>query len=375
MSYQAKAAVVATIGSQFVIEPVTVEEPRADEVLVKIVAAGMCGTDLGVAGGHIPFRLPGVLGHEGAGIVERVGDNVTSVARGDKVLLSFTSCGVCRNCRFAHPAYCDEFLPRNLLGGRRPDGSTPIRSQTGELNAHFFAQSSFSTLAIADERGVTKVDDDADLALLAPLGCGIQTGAGAVLNILKPTPGTSIVVFGAGAVGMAAIMAAALSGATMIVAVDVVKSRLELAMSVGGTHIVDPADEDTAQRISTLTDGRGVDYAIDATGNSEVLATAIRSLAPLGTVAVIGAPSAGTTVDVDVNFILNGRTIVAVTEGDSVPQEFLPALAKLVAEGRFPLERLIRRYPFENINEAARGIRDGSVLKPVLMFGDSNLPG
>lgn len=368
MPTQTTAAVVRAAGEPFELAEVELDDPRPDEVLVRLVAAGMCGTDVHVQHGRIPFPLPGIVGHEGAGIVERVGAEVTSVKPGDKVLLTFTSCGVCRNCRTGHPAYCEQFLPMNLLGGRRADGSTTVHEGQTELHAHFFAQSSFAQYAIADERGVTKVSDAADLSILAPLGCGIQTGAGAVLNVLKPEPGTSLVVFGVGAVGLSAIMAAALSGSTRIIAVDVVPSRLELALELGATHAFDSRSVDVAAELLALT-GRGVDYAIDATGVTSVLATAVQVLAPYGTAAAIGVPAPGSTVDVDVNFLLNGRRLIGITEGDSNPQVFLPALVDLVVAGRFPLERLITQYPFEEINEAAAGISDGTVIKPVLQFG------
>ncbi|GAA3591277.1 NAD(P)-dependent alcohol dehydrogenase [Klugiella xanthotipulae] len=368
MSHTIQAAVLHDHHQPFVIEDVQLEDPRPDEVLVKIVAAGVCHTDLGVRAGHIPFPLPGVLGHEGAGIVERVGSSVTSVKPGDQVLLSFTSCGECRNCTTGHPAYCVTFLPRNLLGGRRTDGSTAITQNGAELNSHFFAQSSFATFVLADERGVTRVSDTADLSLLAPLGCGIQTGAGAVLNILQPEAGSSIVVFGAGAVGLSAVMAARLTGATEIIAVDLVESRLDLAREVGATRVINSRDIDIVQTLLDLTDGIGVNYALDTTGNVGVLRSAIMALAPLGTAGSIGAPPAGSTVDVDVMFLLNGRSLVGITEGDSTPQLFLPALVKLIEQGRFPLDKLIRTFEFAQINEAADAIVDGSVLKPVLLF-------
>jgi aryl-alcohol dehydrogenase len=320
--------------------------------------------------GGIPFPLPGVVGHEGAGVVESVGSAVASVAPGDKVLLTFTSCGACRNCRLGHPAYCEEFLSRNLLGGRRADGSTTLRRGTEELNAHFFAQSSFSTFVLADERGVTKVAADADLELLAPLGCGVQTGAGAVLNILKPEPGTTLVIFGAGAVGLSAAMAARLTPATAIVVVDPVASRRELALEVGATHVIDPDVEDVADVVAKLTDGRGADYAIDAAGVTAVIELAASVLTPTGTVAAIGAPAPGATAGFDVNYWLNGRRFIGVTEGDSVPQVFLPALVELVQQGRIPLHKLVKHYAFDQINDAAAAIRDGSVVKPVLRFPD-----
>jgi aryl-alcohol dehydrogenase len=243
-----------------------------------------------------------------------------------------------------------------------------VHENGAELNAHFFAQSSFSTRVLADERGVTRVSDDADLELLAPLGCGIQTGAGAVLNILKPEPGTILLVLGAGAVGLAAVMAAALTAATQIVVVDLVQSRLDLALELGATQVINSQDTDLAAALRELSDGRGVDYIIDATGAPGLIATAIAALTPRGVIASIGAPSPGTEVGLDINFMLNGRQYIGVTEGDSNPQVFLPALVDLVMQGRFPLHKLVRHFDFAQINEAAAGIRDGSVIKPVLRF-------
>ena len=373
MTITTRAAILEQAGADFEIADVQLDEPRPDEVLVRIVAAGVCGTDVHVQHGGIPFPLPGIVGHEGAGVVEAVGSAVTSVAPGDQVLLTFTSCGVCRNCLAAHPAYCEKFLPLNLLGGRRDDGSTTVHRTDAagavtELSAHFFAQSSFSELVLADERGVTRVSPDADLAVLAPLGCGIQTGAGTVLNILRPEPGTTIVIFGAGAVGLSAAMAATLTAAAHIVVVDIVPTRLALAVELGATHTIDSRTESIEDLVAGLTAGRGADYTIDATGIAAVLQQAAALLAPLGTVASIGAPPPGTTVDLDINVMLNGRRYLGVTEGDSNPKLFLPALVSLIEQGRFPVQRLISYYEFDQINDAVAAIRDGSSVKPVLRF-------
>lgn len=371
MSRDIKAAVLDGVGSEFAIADVRLADPQPHEVVVRVVAAGVCGTDIHVQHGGIPFPLPGVVGHEGAGIVEHVGTSVTSVVPGDKVLMTFTSCGACRNCLTAHPAYCEQFLSLNLLGGRRSDGSATLSRGDEELNAHFFAQSSFATYVLADERGVTRVPQDADLEVLAPLGCGIQTGAGAVFNVLQPSPGTTIVIFGAGAVGLAAVMAAALSPVANIIVVDLVTARLDLAREVGATRTVNSDVEDITDVVHRVTEGRGADYAIDATGVARVVEIAASTLTPLGTVVSIGAPAPGTTVSMDVNFMLNGRRYVGVTEGDSIPQVFLPALVELVRQGRMPLEKLIRRYPFDRINEATTAIASGQVVKPVLTFHDA----
>lgn len=241
MSTTTRAAVVESGGAPFTLSDVTLDEPAPHEALVRMVATGLCHTDLGVASGGLPFPLPGVLGHEGAGVVEAVGSAVTGVAPGDHVVLSFTSCGDCRNCDGGHPAYCAGWLPLNLLGGRRADGTSTISRDGEPLGGHFFGQSSFAERALVDERSLVKVDQDVPLESIAPLGCGVQTGVGAVWNVLKPVTGSTIVVLGAGAVGLSAVMAAALTPATTIVAVDRFGERLTLARELGATHTVNAA--------------------------------------------------------------------------------------------------------------------------------------
>ncbi|OZE28916.1 alcohol dehydrogenase [Rhodococcus sp. 05-2255-1e] len=362
------AAVVESGGAAFTLSPVELGEPRSGEVRVRIVAAGLCHTDLGVAAGGLPFPLPGVLGHEGAGVVEAIGPGVTGVQEGDHVLLSFTSCGTCGNCRSGHPAYCATWLPLNLIGGARADGSSPITRNGTALGGHFFGQSSFANHAIVDERSLVRVDSSAPLEILAPLGCGVQTGVGAVWNVLRPRPGDTVVVTGAGAVGLSAIMAAALTPAAKIIAVDRVAERLELATELGATHVVDATREDTAAALAELTEGSGVDGAIETTGSVGVLRTAIDALAPRGTAVVVGAPPFGTEVPVDVNAMLPGRRIVGLTLGDSETQTLIPVLVDLVVSGRLPLQRLITHYRFDDINSAVADMISGASIKPVLLF-------
>ncbi len=362
------AAVVESAGAGFTLGEVALGELRPDEVRVRIVATGVCHTDLGVAAGALPFPLPGVLGHEGAGIVEETGAAVTRVATGDRVLLSYTSCGRCANCRDGHPAYCETWLPANLLGGQRPDGTSPISRDGTPLGGHFFGQSSFAGHAVADERSVVKVAADAPLDLLAPLGCGIMTGAGAVWNVLAPRPGATLLVTGAGAVGLSAVMAAHLTPSSRIIAVDRVAARLALARELGATDTVDTTGEDLAETVGQLTDGRGVDGVVETTGNAGVLRTAIGTLAARGTAVVVGAPAFGTEVPVDVNFLLPGRHVVGLTMGDADTQALVPTLAGLVAAGRFPLEKLVTHYEFGQIQQAVDDMLDGKTIKPVLRW-------
>ncbi|MDO0938681.1 NAD(P)-dependent alcohol dehydrogenase [Streptomyces sp. DG2A-72] len=368
MSITTRAAVVESGGAPFTLSDVVLDEPGPHEALVRMVATGLCHTDLGVASGGLPFPLPGVLGHEGAGVVEAVGAAVTGVAPGDHVLLSFTSCGGCRNCRGGHPAYCATWLPLNLIGGRRADGSSTVSRGGEPLGGHFFGQSSFAERALADERSLVKVDADVPLDSIAPLGCGVQTGVGAVWNVLKPVTGSTVVVLGAGAVGLSAVMAAALTPATTIIAVDKVGERLSLAKELGATHTVDAGEADLGEAIASLTGGQGADGIVETTGSVAVLRQGVDALAARGTLVLVGAPPFGTEVSLDVNGLLGGKQIVGLTLGDSETQTLIPALVRMVKEGRLPLHRLISTYPFADIDQAVRDMRAGKTIKPVLTF-------
>jgi aryl-alcohol dehydrogenase len=361
-----KAAVVNAAGAPFVLEDVELDEPRPQEVLVRMVATGMCHTDLSAQAGHLPFPLPGVLGHEGAGIVEQIGAEVTDVAVGDHVLASFNSCGECPDCLSGRPAYCRHFHARNLFGGSRADGSATIVRAGEPVHGHFFGQSSFAEHALVHERSLVKVSADAPLSTLAPLGCGIQTGAGAILNVLRPDPHSVLAVFGAGAVGCAAIMAAAILGIRRIIAVDLVPDRLELAREIGATHAVEAASTDLVAALRDL--GGGVDFAVEATGSTAALTTAIQSLAPRGTCAILSTYPRGATIPLDANFMIDGRRVLGISEGDSDPKLFLPRLVELFEKGQLPVDKLIRRYPFEDIERAAQDARSGVTIKPVLVF-------
>jgi aryl-alcohol dehydrogenase len=347
------------------VEQITLEEPRDDEVLIRIHGVGVCHTDIVVRDQYFPTPLPAVLGHEGSGVVEKVGCAVTSVAPGDHVVLSYASCGVCENCRRGLYPYCPDLYGRNFSGGR-PDGSSPCCSVEGErLSGYFFAQSSFAELAIAPERTVVKIRKDVPLELMGPLGCGIQTGAGAVLNALKPAAGSTIAVFGAGSVGLAAVLAARLAGCATIMAVDVNKSRLKVAQECGATHVVDASDNDAVEAIRKVT-GEGVQYSLECTGLPAVARQAVDSLRLTGVCGLIGVSPLGTEFALDMNGVLFGRTVRGIIEGDSIPQVFIPQLVDLFHAGRFPFDRLIRVYPFAQINDAVRDSEAGEVIKAVL---------
>lgn len=362
------AAVATAPHSPLQLREVELDEPRPDEVRVELAATGVCHTDAAIRDGLYPTPLPAVLGHEGAGTVQQVGAAVRSVAPGDHVVLSVNSCGSCHHCLQAHPAYCVEAFARNF-GGRRPDGSTSLHDGTADLSAQFFGQSAFATHANVAERSVVRVPADLPLSSLAPLGCGVQTGAGAVLNVLRPGPGASLAVFGAGAVGSAALLAARLTASTRIIAVDVLEQRLQAARELGATDVVHAGCEDVVARLQELTGGCGPDFALETTGLPQVLRQAADAIAPRGTVGLIGAATPGTETPLETGHSLTkGWTLRTIIEGDAVPQTFLPQLVHLWRQGRLPFDRIVTTYPFSRINEALADAEHGRATKPVLLF-------
>jgi aryl-alcohol dehydrogenase len=363
-----KAAVVRKKGGPFQIETLTLEEPRHDEVLIRIIATGMCHTDMVARDQLYTVPLPVVLGHEGAGVVERVGGNVKKIATGDHVVLTYMWCGHCKPCLNGHLTYCANFYPLNF-GGAREDGSTATHDSQGAVHDHFFGQSSFGTFALVHERNVVKVPSTAPLELLGPLGCGIQTGAGAVMNALKVRPGSSFATFGGGAVGLSAVMAARVAGATTIIAADVVPSRLVLAKELGATHAVNSHETDPVEAVREITGG-GADFTLESSGRPAVLRQAIDALAIRGVCGIVGAPALGTEASFDVNGVMTaGKRIIGIIEGDSVPDLFIPSLVELYTQGRFPFDKLVKFYTFDQINQAAEDSEKGITIKPIVRLG------
>jgi len=336
------------------------EGPRDDEVLVRLVGSGICHTDIDFAddwdGPHV------VLGHEGAGVVEQVGRGVKGAKTGDHVVLSYQSCGRCRECRDAHPFACERFWDANF-GFQRLDGSNALH--LSGVQGHFFGQSSFATHTLATVRNLVKVPPDLPLDLLAPLGCGLQTGAGTVLNSLAVRKGESLAIFGTGAVGLAAVMAARLAGAGPIIGVDLKPGRLALALELGATHAINSAQEDVVSRIQAIT-GNGVDYVLEITGDSGMYRAAVQVLNPGGAVALIANPGGS-------GFLPGGRRFRGIIQGDAVPQVFIPQLIKLYRAGQFPFDRLIKFYDFQEINRAMADAKTGDTIKPVLRISPVHL--
>lgn len=368
-----RAAVCRDGQPGFSIENAKMESPRRGEVLVRIVGAGVCHTDMAVRDRQLPVPLPVVLGHEGSGIVEAVGEGVTTVAPGDAVVLSFASCGTCPNCSDHAPAYCYAFGLHNFSGGRA-DGSMAINTSAGPVHSHFFGQSSFATHSIATERNVVKVPESAQgkvsLALLGPLGCGLQTGAGAVLNSMAVKAGRSIVIFGAGAVGLSAIMAAKIAGATPIIAIDLHDNRLDLARELGATHTI-RGDGDIEAALREICPD-GLNYAFDTTGLGRLIELAFSLLAPRGILGLVGASDADAMLHFNETALMGGgKRVIGILEGDSDPKVFIPQLIEHHLAGRYPFDRLVEMFPFEAINEAFDASESGRVIKPVLKVSEA----
>ncbi|NMG55506.1 NAD(P)-dependent alcohol dehydrogenase [Aromatoleum aromaticum] len=364
----ARAAVLRAVGGPLEIEDVRISPPKGDEVLVRMVGVGVCHTDV-VCRDGFPVPLPIVLGHEGAGIVEAVGERVTKVKPGQRVVLSFNSCGHCSSCGEDHPATCHQMLPLNFGAAQRVDGGCVTDASGEAVHSLFFGQSSFCTFALAREVNTVPVGDGVPLEILGPLGCGIQTGAGAAINSLAIKPGQSLAIFGGGSVGLSALLGALAVGAGPVVVVEPNDRRRALALDLGASHVFDPFNtEDLVASIKAATGG-GVTHSLDSTGLPPVIAKAIDCTLPGGTVGLLGVPAPDAAVPVTLlDLLVKSVTLRPITEGDANPQEFIPRMVQLYRDGKFPFDKLITTYRFENINDAFKATETGEAIKPVLVF-------
>jgi aryl-alcohol dehydrogenase len=349
------------------LETLELEAPRPGEMLVRIVAVGICHTDLHEhPGRHAPHPI--VLGHEGAGVVEALGEGVRGFAVGDHVVLSGSSCGACPSCVAGRPTYCDLAMPMSF-GGKRLDGSVALSCGDEKIHSHFFGQSSFASHAIVPERTAVKVDKDIPLDKLAPLGCGVITGAGAIIEALNVRAGHTVAILGTGGVGLSAVMAAKLVGAKRIVAVDINRERLELAKELGATDIIVADTDNVAQQIRDIT-GRGVDFSFNSTTVAAVHSIALDCLAMNGTAGFVSAPR-GEWAPQMFAMLAGGKQLRGILGGDANPRTFLPMLIDYWRQGRFPFDRLIETYRFEDIGKAFHDCEAGTVIKPVLKLGET----
>lgn len=364
MPIKATAAIAHSVDSPLELATVELDDPRPNELLVRILASGVCHTDTLA---RTMVQLPAVFGHEGMGIVEAVGRDVTSCRPGQKVIISFPACGACPNCDSGQRYWCDQSFPI-LFGGARLDGSKTITLRGAPISSAFFQQSSFATHAITRESSVVPVTGDQPIEKYAALPCGVITGAGAILNSLKPGPRDSLVVFGAGAVGLSAIMAAKLTGADPIIAVDVKQDRLNIAAELGATHGLNAREGGVAAKIRDIV-SRGVQFAFDTSGNEQAFEDAIGCLRFGGTFGFVTAPSWGGKFSLGATpVVVHALNLQGIVMGTARPREFLPFLLDLNKSGRFPYERLIKTYNFTDINQALHDSHTGATIKPVLIM-------
>ncbi len=363
-----QAAIAYAGEAEFKIEPVEIAEPRPDEILIEIAGVGICHTDLFVreAAAAI-FKNPAVLGHEGAGTVVAVGSQVSKVAIGDKVAITFRSCGTCRNCERGPVSYCENFQALNMSGGRT-DGSRSLSGEAGELDANFFGQSSFATHCLAYESNVVKVADGIPVEIAGPLGCGVQTGAGAILNSLDAEPGSSVIIAGGGPVGQSAVMAANLRGCETIILIEPQAARRQFALDHGATHAFDPAgDCDIDGEVRAIVPD-GIDYALDTTGLGSVVSTLTACLKVRGALGLVGLSHVDANLPVKINRLSgSGIRLIGIIEGDSDPDEFLPYLMDQHLAGNLPFDHMITTYPFAEINNAIAEQHAGKCIKAVLL--------
>lgn len=361
------AAVARVPSASMEIVPVRLDDPRPDELIVEVRAAGICHSDLAGRDQYMPFPLPGVLGHEGAGIVRAVGSAVTRVAIGDRVVMSQAFCGTCQTCAEGRVTACPHAGTLSLSGVRADGTGTIADSEGRPLSGGFLGQSSWATHALVREANVVGIDDGLPWEVAASMACGVQTGAGAILNVLKPRSADAVVVFGAGTVGLSAVMAARHGGSETVIVSDPQPHRLELARELGATHTLDPTSVDVVDAVRDLANG-GASFAIEASGALAAGAAAVRCLDRTGTCLLLGVPPFGTPIELDWIGLVSGQTILGVPYGGGSPSTTISSLLEIRASGGLPVEKLIKTYPFDQVGQAIADMEAGVALKPVLLL-------
>ncbi|EME42828.1 hypothetical protein DOTSEDRAFT_131663 [Dothistroma septosporum NZE10] len=360
------------------LETITYNALHPTELLVEIIAASICHTDIKAAQGNFHMKPPFVIGHEASGIVKATGGAVSYCDIGDKVVLSYAHCSKCRFCLTGRQAYCEAIFPLNF-GGERDGGGSVVQNADGEgdVKALFFGQSSMCRLAVVRESCAVKLSPETtkeDLVLFAALGCGIQTGTGAILNVAKPELGSRIVVFGAGAVGLSAVMMAKLHHPEVLILVDNSQTKLDMIPKeiLEGVEVVNSAGEaagGTASKIKKLTsDGRGMHFALECTGNEAVILEAHECLDKLGMLINVGSSAgakAGYTIPAH---LVKGITTRGTHQGDSVSRAMVPRMIGMWKDGKFPFDQLLSKYGFEDVERALEDVRDGRIVKAVLVM-------
>lgn len=356
------------VGEPLTIEDVTLAQPGPFEVVLRVAAAGLCHSDLHYIDGSHPLTLPAVLGHESAGVVERVGEAVTDVAPGDHVVASLSVfCGSCRYCLSGAPQLCD-----HQDRTRRRDDEVPRLSMGGKPVQQFLNLSSFAERMLVHEHAVVRIEEEMPLEAAALLGCGVATGLGAVFNTAGVRPGESVVVIGCGGVGLSAIQGARIAGASMIAAVDPVEEKLALARTLGATHVVDAGPGDATERIMELTNGAGVDHAIEAFGSPDTVESAFTMLRRGGTATVVGVMPAGERVTLPADELFWEKRIQGSVMGSNRFRIDTPRYVEMYLKGILNLDDMVTgRLGLDQINEGFAAMRTGRVARNLIIFGQA----
>jgi S-(hydroxymethyl)glutathione dehydrogenase/alcohol dehydrogenase len=360
-----RAAVLHAADRPVVIEDVRVKDPGPGEVRVAVRAAGLCHSDLSVIDGSIPYPMPVVLGHEGAGVVEAAGPGVTAVKEGDAVVLStLAHCGRCPACEVGRPTEC-----RNAPN---PKETRPFTLGSGQPAYQFANASAFTTRTVIREQSAIPIDPRVPFECAALIGCGIMTGVGAVLNRARVEAGASVAVFGLGGIGLSCVQGGVLAGAAKIIAVDVVPAKLELARRLGATHTVDAAHEDPVAVIRELTRG-GADYTFEAVGSLAVIRQALEALGPGGSLTIVGVPKLGSKLDFVVHALYQNKAILGCRYGTARPRRDFAMLADLYLGGRLKIDELItRRYALDDFAAALDDLKRGSLARGVFSLEETS---
>ena len=362
-----KAAVLYEAGEPLVIEEVELDDPKDHEVLVKVGAAGICRSDRHFMHGDAPILLPAVLGHEGAGTVERVGPGVTSVKPGDQVIMSFVpSCGRCKSCLEGRGNVCDNHM---ATGPFMYDGT--CRLHKGDQYIHHMGKvACFAEYSVVPEMGCVPVGGSLPMDKAAMIGCCVPTGVGAALFSAKVQPGSTVAVVGCGGVGLNVIMGAKLLNASQIIAVDIRESQLEFAMKFGATHSVNASDQDPVAQVKDLTGGRGADYTFEVFGSADTVKAAYDMCAKSGTVTVVGIAPVGAEAPINaVDIVRNEKTMRGTYYGSARAQTDFPTLVDMYLSGKLNLDDLVvRHYSLDQINEAYGDMDKGEVGRGAIVF-------
>jgi S-(hydroxymethyl)glutathione dehydrogenase / alcohol dehydrogenase len=366
-----RAAVSYGTSGVLEIVDVAIGDVRDHDVLVRFKASGICHTDSSLTTGDMPAPVPIIPGHEGAGIVERVGAAVKGIQKGDHVAFTgLVSCGRCPACQDGVPNLCEWGLP-TALSCRHPDGGLRTRDLKGRELHQWVCLGTLAEAAIVPEHCVIVIPKDVPFDVAAVICCGVLTGVGAVLNRAHTAPGDNVAVFGCGGVGLNVLQATKLTGASTIIAVDPSASKRELAVRFGATGAVDPSSEDVVERIRALTGGRGAKFAFECAGSPAVVETAWKALAPNGTLVTLGAPAAGTTINIPTEDLwCSEKTLKCSLYGSGNPRSDIPRLIELYRRGQLNVADLITaRYSLEDVNTAFADLRASKNARGVVMFG------